>query len=212
MSLTFKLNKGFSLVELMVTIAIMVIITGVVVSGTNNSRDIQTLNGLMNTLSLDIRQMQVYGVSVREYSPGTNEFNDEYGVYTALTAGQILGSPVYGSTFYETFVDRDNNGIANDLCSSGPGYECLSYVSLPTGYTIGACRIPLVGQENCALGTVSVTFLRPSITARILLTDSNGTLISPVGLKGVRLKITPANPSLPSKSVIIYTTGQISIQ
>ncbi|MFZ2770161.1 MAG: hypothetical protein WAZ50_03500, partial [Minisyncoccia bacterium] len=113
---------------------------------------------------------------------------------------------------YILFADGKSPGIQNWVNDSSWAVcdgECLQKTTLSRGnYIKELCYIPLVGTETCNVGHAYITFLRPATDAHISLYDSGNNLIS--GVKGVRIHL--MSPSLESKSVVVYTTGQISVK
>ena len=67
-----KINKkaGFTLVELLVTISIFVILTGVVLFNSNSFDSTVLLNNFGYDIALTIKQAQSFGVNVREDNTG----------------------------------------------------------------------------------------------------------------------------------------------
>src|SRR6266481_8758790 len=73
-------RRGFTLVELLVTIGITLVILGTLVFNQSHYSDSAALKNLADTIGLTVRQAQVYGVSVKEFNTGSNNFSSAYGV------------------------------------------------------------------------------------------------------------------------------------
>ena len=95
-------SAGFTLIELMVSVAVIALVTAVIVYNQGDFSDKISLVNTASDIELQIREAQVYGVSVREFQPSSNEFNFAYGVSINLNA--FAGT--LGPTSYVSFIDR----------------------------------------------------------------------------------------------------------
>jgi prepilin-type N-terminal cleavage/methylation domain-containing protein len=97
MSCRFKSQSGFTLVEMMVVVAIFIITTGIVLSNFGGFREKSSLDLLAREMALIIRQAQVYGTA------------------TKLAAGASGGFPSYGiyakggTSHFILFADKDKD-------------------------------------------------------------------------------------------------------
>lgn len=190
--LAMSMSKGFTLIELLITVAISIIMTGVVVT---NYRD-YTINAYFANASEDIvlalRHTQVYGVGGKTNTvacvSGESLSKCRYGVHFSTESGYSDGLIL--------FVDNNNDRVFN----SGEDVETIKWK--------GSIVITdlMCGTSGCA-GGLDVTFMRPSPDALIV-----GTL-SPLA-SYVSAKITISNGMTPSRSTVvtINNTGQISLQ
>jgi len=204
-------SRGFTLIELLVSIGIMLIILGTLVFNQSHYSDGAALKNLADTIGLTIRQAQIYGISVKEFNTGSNNFSSAYGAeFNILATG--------ANNAYIFFADvPDVNNVYNGTydsgwsCPLGGSSECITKTSITQGNTInGLCEIPLVGQPNCSIGRVDITFLRPEITAQMVFFDTSGNQLSSTGVEGAQIKL--LSPAGNTRSVTIYTTGQISVK
>lgn len=180
--LNFKNEGGFSLIELLVSIAILVVVSGLVFfnqSGFNNS---VLIENLAYEISLTIRQAQSYGLQSREAGTGTDDFMAGYGVYFSLaTPDQII-----------LYAD---DGIENKV------YDASSDTIIDTlKMTNGSQVVKLCTSQNCvtSINTLDISFIRPNPTAYINTSNSYGE----VYIRSLKNE---------EKKVTINKIGQISI-
>lgn len=204
-----QFEKGFTLPELIVTVLIMSVITSIVVSSQSRYSDGTLLNNSASNIALELRQAQVYGVSVKELGVGSNEFSAGYGLaFSVLNSTEKLG--------YISFADRASGSQkyiyeGGWTCPTGGSSECIAKFLLPSGYTFSQiCEISNNGTEDCTPGRVDITFVRPETDAHILFFDALGQQMNFSGLKGAKIRM--ISPNGATKNVIVYVTGQISIQ
>ena len=200
-------KEGFTLVELLVSLGIMVTILTLVLSNQSKYTEGAALTGLADDISLDLLQAQTYGVSVREFAPGTEEFDAAYGVSLNLI-------PQGGNSTYIYFADR---GVKNQIYDSGltcpidASSECIKKNIISRGNTIsGLCYILKNGQEQCNLGRIDITYLRPDTKANIIFFAQNGSVLNTPNAVAARINV--SSPSGATRSIYVYKSGQISVQ
>ncbi len=204
-----KEDRGFSLMEMMVSIAIVSLILAVVVFNQGDFIDNFSLSTNANDLELQIRQAQVYGVSVKEFTPSSNEFTSSYGVSLNVVSAEAKLSYIF-------FGDRGTKNGDYDsglTCPTDSSSECLKEIFLTRGVEINRiCVIKENGQADCApsLGRVDITFNRPDPGAVLSLFNSQGNPVGISNIIGVNVEL--VSPKGSNKEINIYTTGQISIQ
>ncbi|MFZ3019970.1 MAG: prepilin-type N-terminal cleavage/methylation domain-containing protein [Minisyncoccia bacterium] len=204
----FKKESGFSIIEMLISIAIISLIMAVVVLNQGDFTDQFSLTTSANDLELQIRQAQVFGVSVREFSPSSNEFDSGYGVSLSTISTDY-------EKVYIAFADRGTKNGAYDgdiNCTVGGSSECIKKVTFSRGVKINqVCALKLNNQEDCApiVGRADITFNRPDPAALIETFDSQGNQNAISGVIGVRIEL--MSPKGKLKSIYVYTNGQISI-
>lgn len=215
-------SYGFTLVELLVTLTVITLITSVVVFNQADFADRLALTHVAAELELRIREMQVYGVSVREYQPNTSKFGYSYGVM--FNTNTISGSPgPMGPISMWSFVDVTNNGRYNNAggwssCTIGGTSECLEITTLKQGVTISdLCAINASNGQNCRSnggtsvpGRIDITFLRPDPNARFIFANPSGNSITFPNHRGAKIRL--RSPRGKTLDLYIYTTGQISVR
>jgi len=181
--------RGFSLIELLVALSILTIISTVVLANHTRFNSSVLLESLAYDIGLSVRQAQVYGLSVREFSSG---FQVGYGVHFA------------GNGSYLFFVDTD----ANKKYDAGIDSIVNAY-SLSRGHQIARyCGYTVSGLERCSdSGTpityLDVVFFRPDPDA--IMSSNEAGVYS-------RSVISVSSTSGTTRSIEIASTGQISIK
>ena len=194
-------TKGFTLVELLVSISIVTVIMSVVIFNYGGVLDTLALSAAEQDLAIAVREAQTYGLSVKEVSVGSGNFLSAYGIYF---------NPASAPTEYDIFVDTNGNGVydAGNGCGSN-NTECIEKFNFRDGVTVSAiCD----GGNNCPptnADNLQISFLRPSPDASIKFM-TNGALV-PVETPSTA-KIVLMSPQKKTETVTIGSTGQISVQ
>jgi len=197
-------SKGFSLLELMVSITIMLVIISTVLLGQSTYTKGASLKNLANDIGLSLRQAQVYGISVKERAIGSDDFLNAYGIEFNITSS---GS----NNAYIFFADLSKNGAYDGAWSCPAGGECLQKFNTSTGNTISRlCLIYNNDSTDCSVSRASISFLRPNTLANIVLFGPAGQIPPSASHKGVEIGLVSVSGG--ARSVIVYNTGQISIK
>ncbi len=215
-----KMNQGFTLTEFLISIAIASVILTVVVSNQSTYTDRVALTSLADEISSMVFQAQAYSTGVKEFSPASSEFSASYGLtFSLLNSGS--------NKAYLSFADRNEvgGGFSNGIydgdwsCPIGGASECLGKVDISRGnYIESLCATRKLGPgaggqpDVCTnVGRMDISFAYSSGEARLLFFNNGGELFSPAyDVNGA--KIVLRSPSGLSRSVIIYATGQVSVQ
>ena len=180
---------GFSLIELMVTIAIITLVTGVVLVRYNSFNNVIILTDQAYELALDIREAQVLGVSVG----GTSDsFRKAYGIYITLTTPNR----------YLLFQDNLTTGLKLQYDS---GEEIGEPYTIDSRFEITQICTTKSGVERCDNTDVSMVFKRPDFDAKI----TTNIVSYPDQLTIV---VSSVRDSSVSKRIVLYPSGQISVQ
>lgn len=193
------MKKGFTLVELLVSVSILTVMMSVVLFNYGSFNDNLALSTAAQEVAVAIRQIQAYGLNVKEATPGSGQFNYAYGIH-------FIGN---NNSSVRLFIDSDNDREYDPFAGCWtPGTECIERVDFRNGIVVSnvcdATTCPPVGAQR-----VSVLFLRPNPDALIYFADSSLDNISgPVS--SARIQLT--SPRGKVMYVNIESTGQVTIQ
>ncbi len=187
-------RRGFTMVEVLVTLAIFSIISGVVLTRYKDFSGGIVLSNLAYEIAITIRQAQVYGLSVKNTLTSQSNFNFPYGIH--------LPGPLSNS--FVLFADVDNNGYQSS--------EIIETLTTRQGNTIyNFCAVTGSSVSKCNVGTpqlitsLDIKFLRPDPEA-IIKSNISGDVYKEASIT-VRSPGTDRN-----KTISIKSTGQISVQ
>ncbi len=194
-----NLQKGFSLIELIVVLAIFLIITTVaLVKQSKFSSDILVTDTAYD-VSLAIREAQVYGLGSRLDEGATGQsFKSGYGVH--------FDASIPG--FFIRFADRNVSGVFDANSDGDEQYGETQ--ALPIGYTINDVCAYTTNTTICSnsngggLNTLDISFVRPSPDAIITI---NG---NPSKYFSATISILSANGEK-TKMLKVERTGLISV-
>lgn len=183
--------KGFTLVELIITIGIfMVIVSAILPNYGNYNKRVQFANASEDVV-LELRQAQVYGVGVKKGTSscgGLGVFDCSYGVFFSRDANNII-----------MFADVDGNRVYE------AGDEIVETIQWKNSITIS--------QLNCGLGlctnSASVTFHRPDPDAYIADIAPVDITSSPYNRASIKLS---DSATAETALIVITSAGQISIE
>lgn len=201
--MVINFRKGFSVVELIVSVAIMSVILSTVLWNYSTANDNLVVSSASQEVAVAIRQAQVYALSVRESGVGSGIFTYAYGVYFDPT-----NSP---SDFY-IFVDKGPN--ANSLFDIGSGCgsgstECIEKISLRNGVRFTAICDATNCPPTATAKKLNITFIRPNPDARVYFTDNSAAVVAGPSSRG---KVTLSSPKGKTINVTVESTGQVLVQ
>lgn len=184
-------QRGFSVVELLVSVSIFALITTAVIVSQNAFGEKMQLNNLAYEVALSIRQAQVYGTSVRSIG-GTSDV--AYGVHFSDATPRS----------YILFADTNRNGVYE----SGTDTDVESY-TLQKGNHIAEFCVWDGGTPNCSGSGgdhVDISFERPNPAAIITSSLFAGNDAY------ARARITVRSPKGYTRIVEVYQSGQITVR
>lgn len=189
-------QSGFSLIEVLITAAIIGIVTVILVARYGAFNSSTLLKAQAFELALDIREAQVFAISVR--GEGGN-FREEYGLFFS-TSGDWRQQ-------YQLFLDDEPNSVGieggDDRFNSGE--EVGDPYRLDSRISIVDIR---VNDCNDSVNNLSIAFERPDFDA-ILTTVQSGN--SPQSHNEVCIVLSDSEGAVERK-VVVTATGQITVE
>lgn len=184
----FRTVRGFSLIELMIAVSISIVISSVILANHTRFNSSVLLGSLAYDIALSIREAQVYGLSVRQFS---STFDVGYGVRFSEAGSYVF------------FVDQNENEVYDDGVDT-----VISLYELSRGHAIQRfCGVTTEGAEHCSDSSSPITyldivFLRPEPDA--LMSSSQASNYS-------HAIITIVSGAGETREIEIASTGQISV-
>lgn len=185
----FKKQKGFTLIELMVSIAIFAFMTAFMLAKYGGFNQSILLTNLAYDVALTIRTAQSYGLNVKSADRNTSDFSFPYGVHFAKNDDKFI-----------FFVDNDSSGTYNASDTA------ISTSKIKRGSKIyNLCAG--ISANNCSLvsDSVDITFRRPDPDAII----RTGTDIN-TSYTYTEITLSLSDDSA-TRRVSVYSTGQIAV-
>lgn len=186
-------TRGFSLLEVLITSAIIGIVTAIVVVRYGAFNSSVLLKNHAYEIALAIREAQVFSVSVRG---DENEFRDKYGVYVDMSSGAAQELTV--------FLDTSSNGWYDG------GDRIIETLVIDSRFEVTDVCVTVSGTPNCAgtgdIDDVSISFGRPVFDPKFYATG----VVSPIS--DVTITLTPVSDDTISRTIKVTSTGQISVQ
>lgn len=197
-------TRGFTVVELMVTLGIVVLVTGVVMIRYSSFNSSVLLTSQAYLVGFDIREAQSLAVSVRGNS---SEFREEYGMYFDMA------NPAQ----YILFQDDATNGAhtpARYHAGEGIGipykvdsrFEIINLCGTNSASRTCYASDPSTTGEvvDTAFNNVAVSFKRPDFDAAFYNASKSG-------LQSVEIHFGNDQTTI-IKKVVVYASGQISVE
>ncbi len=178
--------SGFTLAELLVSVAIFTVITTVSVFNYASFNSSVALTNLAYEIALSVRQAQFYGITVKQ-SASTGNFDSGYGVHFQAN-----------STSYTLFEDINKNHLY------ATANETLDTYAIRRGNRIGKLCAGSTTIE-CNLTSLTLSFLRPNPDTFISRDNT-----TPIYTGGTTI-ICLVSPKNDYRKVIVEATGQISV-
>lgn len=175
---------GFTLIEMLVVLAIIIIVTAIALAGQSGFNRTEALNNMAYDIGLSMRQAASYGISNAINSAGVGQgSNIPYGV------SFDVGSPNSFALFADTYPSATGSCVTSPKpdCQSGnreydsdPGQDLtVQTFTLNNGFTIsafcaknGSNKTSCTNDKNTPLKKLSVTFARPNADTTIAGKDA----------------------------------------
>ncbi len=200
-----NVHKGFSLIEMLVAVAIFAVISSILLANYPEFRSRAALDNTAHEIALVFREAQVYGISVRGQS---GESFPVYGVYVGDSSSKALNQLVI-------FGDKNNNGLYD---GEKEGNETLDTFTFTGGEKITQVCIndttfsstEMTCNERPRIEPFSVLFKRPDPDA--IFVEYKGDPAEVIaGASSVAFEISNRSGSY-RRAVQVTSTGQIVVK
>jgi prepilin-type N-terminal cleavage/methylation domain-containing protein len=163
----FRIARGFSLIELLVTAAIITIITSIVLVRFNSFDGTILLKNFAYNIATALREAQIYSVSVINTGSGTTSgFRYPYGI-----------SFTPGSKSYVFFRYNNASTAVTPRYETGQVSVIRSVTSERSLEILDVC-VTSNGAENCNISRLDISFRRPEFTALFYTPEVSASTIS----------------------------------
>lgn len=195
-ALTKSTPRAFSIMELMVVVALFSVISLVVLANHSKFNSSVLLGSLAYNVALSVREAQVYGLSVQGRS--------EAGVVTNFQVG--YGVHFTGNSSYVFFADKN----LNKRYDGTPTDEIIKTYTLSSQHSVSRfCGITSAGASHCSDGTggttisyLDIVFVRPDPDANMVSDQLSGYS---------RAEVRVSSRTNETRIITIASTGQISV-
>jgi len=190
-------SRGFTLVELMVTIGIFVMMTALVLARYDSFGTGTILTNMAYDIALTIRQSQTYGLSVRRVDNSTNDFSAAYGVHFN-DATDVRKFILFIDSNKDEFYTSDND-ISVSVYNLKQGAK-IKNICVGTGTSC----------NNTDVTDIDITFKRPNPEAIICAKNGTNNYLG-CTWKYAKITITSANSSS-DREIYVTKSGEISLE
>lgn len=218
-----RFKKGFTLVELLVTISIFALITTLTLANYPKFNTQTSTIGLAQQIAIAIREAQVYGIAVRNASSTSQVVNQDvypaYGIFFATTSvATTFGNSTAYSIFYDANVGTGPGPffrpIGDDYFTSST--ELISTTLIQNGNRIlSICGVAVGGSTCTPAYAAHVVFRRPNPDAiiKIITTPVTWPFSNPTQVLCSRIDIViESRDRQYTKTIQVFSSGQINVK
>ncbi len=203
-------TPGFTIIELIVVISIMVVVTTVVLYNYQNFNSTTLVTNYAYEVAFAVKEAQVYGLSVLGGGSSAS-FQRGYGVH--FDSASLGGRPASFTLFADIPVAGSNSPVGNGFFDNNTESPPVKTYSFAGNYRVlSFCGFSSSNSSNCGTlanpnQSLDITFVRPNPDAIINMKNGNQ-LYQNLS----KAEITIISPNGSTKKIVVYSTGQISIQ
>jgi prepilin-type N-terminal cleavage/methylation domain-containing protein len=217
-------SRGFTLTELLVTLSIVTVISGMVIANYPSFNSRTSLTGLAQQIAISVREAQVYGVSVRTATSSVVG-GGTYPAYGVFFGRDTIATTHASDKSYSLFYDQA--GVATGKFGISIGDEVpTSNTEILQRFDIGnGNKITKICAKTSSLPSTCteaaaafVVFRRPNPDAKIKILPagsyvwSNGFASGAAYQSAGELRVTiVSRDGAYKKDIVVYSSGQITI-
>lgn len=221
--------RGFTLIEMLVVLAIIVVLTAVAILGQGQFNRSILLTDTAYTVALSIRQAQTFGFSSRVFSSVTNTgygvhfgagTSDQYQIFADLypvSPGSVLGGLCPGHT---ALAGAPNAKPGDCVYASGVGQDgVLQTFRFDRGFTVGyvcghVSSNPATSKciyndgRTSDFTSIDISFLRPNTQSVVIGTDANNNYTA---LSDACIHIAAPNGPNTNGNIFVSYVGEVAV-
>ncbi len=210
-----KLNAGMTYIELIVSLGIFAVMSGVVLFNYNDFGKYTKLKNLTQDIALQIVTAQKMALSGKLPSSTQTQVDSEwkpaYGAYFSLV------DPISDPFQFTTFIDADNSKDYATYLTCHPGTsdsECTDVIGITTGKITGLCVFQTGSADNKCDSTSDSANSKPSLSITFTRPDSSAVIIAEGEAWGEAIIAVSDlnNPPSFTKNIIVYSSGRVEVK
>jgi prepilin-type N-terminal cleavage/methylation domain-containing protein len=218
-----KYQKGMTLVELMVVLAIFLMVAGITMFDYSKFRSNVSLQNLGDDIALSVRRAQNFAIGVK--SSQSTQFDKGYGIHFStatpdsnnVRAGSNKAFIIFNDITVNKNYDYTTTSVACNMTTLTGTNECIDMLNITSGDTVSAICPNGNGDgvTNCISGSAyaDITFIRPNPDASICTGTISGGIQSACSVPVSKVDIVIKNTQSQNIKVIsVSSVGQISIR
>lgn len=207
--------RGFTLVEMIVVLAIIVMITGIALSGQTQFDRSLTVTDTAYTVALSVRQAQTYGLSSRTYGSTPNAGYGAHFSITTPTTYTLFADVISAVAPVASCPIRSGQSLPDDKpgdCAyQASGNEGFQNFTFGRGFKItNICGKDTANVLRCTsdgyLTGIDVVFIRPNTDSVVTGLRNAGN----VQLNDAQITISPPDGSA-VRTVCVTKVGEVSV-